>query len=284
MERVANIDEIPKDKFWNVSTVYDTEKQRIEEFILSKVARNLPPHVAGGDQEAAKQAITGALRFEVQQEVSGVFANLEDQANWDPDLISKAMENTFKNMAPETGEIFWAFWVRNLTIVLELVVFSLMIVSDGASPFILIIAVLLALGGYFTGLGTSLLMIPKEISMSKIKSKNMNILLLIVGLVLVVGITWFRASQSDNPAAAAAITLLLGLTIVFSEAFYSYKKKFLVYAQIKQFTAQQYYASLYHDRDKEEDHWNKRYRDEVMRIAILYKLLAGDDIKQDPEA
>jgi len=239
------------DDIWDINLFYNLESDLIKEE-LSKKAREFNP-----------PSIDNLLK-----DINDKYANLE-QENPSDKTINRAKNQEYKKLAPQKSAIFgWivVFWLAVLaetTILILQQIFSL-----DFNPFIIILAIILAIGGYFQGKGLGAFFYNSwEKSLDEpgtdIKKHHEWILIGIgSALILLVSIVRaFGSSELSQFLMTFLITFLFGEAVSISEALhFSYNEK-REFCLNRQEYIQRYIATLKHN--KELENYKEYYKNKL---------------------
>ena len=256
---VASSIEIPPDKKYLITAIYDEECARIKEFLERKAQENVK---FGNDDGSVAFALTNDIVMDIGRSFNTVNAH----STWDEAEIRSF--NAFIEAVPKEKEIKVYKWLRNIAICLELAVFVSIMFLEELSVTILIPAVILAFGAYLVGDGAALIAATK-----KRFTDNMvkGILALSGGAICVIAMTMVRVIKSNSSSLAVAITtFVIALFVAVFEFMYKYDVLKASFLMNKIFHTQRLYAVREHFNLLKTDHWHKKYQGAVARkVAFL---------------
>jgi len=237
---------------WDISSIYKIEHNKISE----KIKREALEIVGNSPQTTKDQAIKSVknlIKSEYHPSSRMVAANAQ--------IFQAAQKDEFKKLSPNKSQVRMWFFIMLISMLIEVSVILYLSYAEGeiALPQ-LILAVLLAAGGYFSGVGVGQLLFnhyvndlhKKNATWISLKEKTNNttvMLVLVIGMLLLLGCSYFRFYMADGDVIAGGITLLLGLFIMVAESNYLLRKnQYDKYTDLM-FKALTHYAVFEHNKN-----------------------------------
>ena len=223
------------DKLWDISIAYALDREKIRNWL----------------QWHAEQALGGglnrALAVEKYQTLGNEIRRLSDtdEMGISEKTMQDAKDGVFQHKAPSVSTI-WFFWFIILVITggFEQALFSYLVFYKGAGWMLITLAVLLLAGGLIAGHGTEKIMMQSkesEYGISKDKIEGKYIGWLVIGIILIAGITAFRWVTGGIFAGITAA--FFGLVITTAEASFEYHLTLRKFYLRLMFKAQQLYSA-----------------------------------------
>jgi hypothetical protein len=223
-------------------------------------------------KEHARQELGGDLN---RQRAVGQYPALSEdlerlydvaEMSIDPQLMQEAHDGLFKQKAPSISGIFGKALLFLVTGGLELSFFSYLVLYREAGGMLIGLALLLLAGGVLSGIGITEVLIHGTKSKYGIEEKvgAFYFVLIVVGVVLLGGITAFRWMSGGTFAGVTAAFFGLAVTTTEIAVEYSYQLRKL-YLKLM-FRAQEYYAAKQFRKDlgsketHEDDTWFTTYK------------------------
>lgn len=269
---VANREEIPKKKRWDIHAIYEIECKRIHEWLESKAYE----HLGGSHSERVK---TTALTYWGNTLIHDI--KKFSQKRGKGDKVKEAQTGELGKTTPTSKEIIGWLLATLIATVIELAVLGVVIAFEfkGEGAFILLPflpAIALAVGGWLAGTGLGKFIIWKRFSEEEEKNKKDLLaiyILLFVGIVIILAVTTLRAvaslSHGGSPFTAGLITIALGLIVVIPKAFHKYFKGAKAHYEHEMFFAQQFVSYRNHSEDLKDERWEKFYKSLISQKGVM---------------
>lgn len=260
---VANREEIPKKKRWDIHALYEIECKRIHDWLESSAFEQL----GGSHSERVKDSAIAHWDNTLSHDIKKFF-----QKRGKGDKVKEAQTGELQKAAPTNKEIIGWLLATIVGTGIELAVLGLVIAFEfsGEGAFILLPflpAIALAAGGWFAGTGLGKFITWKRFSEEEEKHKKDLLaiyILLSVGIVIILAITalraWASITHGGNPATSGIITIALGLIVVIPKAFHKYFKGAKAHYEHEMFSAQQFVAYRNHGEDFKDERFEKFYK------------------------
>lgn len=242
---------------WDLGAVFKIEQNKIKEMIKEhSVQATTRPGVTPAvvKQEATDNQTIWVMKNDIKRR----FHEDNRLDNNSVSLFEAAQKGDLNTLSPTKSEVRIYHIIAIISVLIEIAVILFLSFSEGEISFPqLLLAILLAAGGWFSGIGVGQLMFNhyiddqhkknvKWISQKEKISTTRVWMALFFGLLLLFACSYFRYYMSEKEIIAGGISLMLGLFIMISEAFASDKKnQYTKYSDLM-FKAQKYYAVTEH--------------------------------------
>jgi len=258
----ATRDHVPSDAdVWDLHLFFNIEKEVIDRY-LREVARakwrefnDVEKALEGGKTLVSEAGSTYAQAGEIHNER----------------IYNDAARGNLKLQSPTVGMILtWqiAFWIA---VVAETTVMLVQQALTGDfNPFIIVLALLLALGGFLQGQGTGNMFVKRWMEDTKRPQAGdrpgAHWMQFGIGSALIILVSGIRGSGADEPAQFALIflvTLLFGEAVAICEALKVKYKSMRVRLLLEMESAQKWQASIEHHQEMMKDTYRLMYEGAV---------------------
>lgn len=249
--RFENLPPGQEDKIWDPDIIFELEKKHLEEkyfpHICEKYKLERNPNIIKWDN----------LKSQIERTYIEKDVKTEE--------IDRIKEDFYRKLCPLKGEIIAWLIAFILSVIGETVILLVQsIFAGGFNPMIFLFAFLLALGGWFVGkyLGVFFWISKLKILQMYTPSYKMGVseyVSLIIGTILILFVALVRAVFGSEIESVVTyifiswstfyifiLTVILGLTVAFTEGMKIYKSRLRDECIIRQEKAAQYYASQQH--------------------------------------
>jgi|SRR5215203_3648447 len=267
LRRVA-MNEVPKNKRWDPTGVWEEEFNRVSEALGVAANLNFGKFGRKDDALSAGKGLPEVIVARFGSDATAV----------DPDVMHQAALGRYAKQAPSL-KLILAFSILKWTAMgCETLLFVFLALMGFANYIVVIVGLLLALSGYLMGHGVGNLLVSHEAGGGARSPKGW--LYFSVGLLATVGLSVLRASGSEEGIMAAIlIPIILAATIALFEALSFVHTLRYKNMWEEMFRAQVWYSIEQHQRRYREGLWRKVYEGEVERAASRLQGALSDDPK-----